>query len=752
MDWERHFRRLREPLLLAACIAVFAWHARHYWPFLSDDALISMVYARRLAEGAGLTWSDGQRVEGYTDLLWVLILAAAKLLGRDLISAARTLDAIGAGCAIAVVSFSNRELRVHALRLLGGAIALSLCAPLAVWAVGALEHGFMAGVLAAALLVVRELAQRESTRLRVAAGVLMAVLVLLRGDGVVLIAGMTLGLVVAWGVSWPRLKRLGLLLAPPAAAWFGQLLFRVLYYGKWVPQTALIKVSFNWERVELGANYVMRGLSPALPLVAIAVVGLLLTARRMQTVRWSVPVSVFLTWVAYDVVVGGDIFPGWRQLLFAWIALGMLLAECAETMAERVARRAWLVPALFGSATLVSFRFQTMDGENRRAISERWEWDGYSVGHVMRVAFGAKQPLLAVDAAGALPYWSGLPTVDMLGLNDIHIATHPPQHFGRGHIGHELGDGAYVFGRRPDIIAFNNAGGAWEPLFLSGKQMLAMPEFHQEYQRVLVVGQRGNRAAGQWWMRREGGVLGILRHSDRVEVPGYFFAGGNSAPATLREDELVTKLEPDRLAELPNLKLPAGTWNLEVSPPVEGLKIGYRCRAGFTQIRDRENSVLQLAEPIEVTAMLAASSPAEIRAATFQRTDGRANVVCSRTASEELPLAALSDRKQEHAMWNHPTNVLFTTRGVAVRLPSVRHAAVADVALDNNDAYVLRFLNQGQLVGTSRTEPKANGGGMACHRIAVPPSAQEQGFDAVGIIGVGGDGRYSVGHLFLVDK
>ena len=127
------------------------------------------------------------------------------------------------------------------------------------------------------------------------------------------------------------------------------------------------------------------------------------------------------------------------------------------------------------------FFVQKSDSENLRAKTEVWEWDGFAIGTLLREAFGALSPLLAVDAAGALPYWSGLPSIDMLGLNDAYIAHHPPATFGHGGIGHELGDGAYVLSRAPDIIAFNNASGSREPLFLSGRQILQLSEFGQNH-------------------------------------------------------------------------------------------------------------------------------------------------------------------------------------------------------------------------------------------------------------------------------
>ena len=44
--------------------------------FLTYDAFISFRYARNLLEGHGLVWNPGERVEGYSNFLWVLELAA----------------------------------------------------------------------------------------------------------------------------------------------------------------------------------------------------------------------------------------------------------------------------------------------------------------------------------------------------------------------------------------------------------------------------------------------------------------------------------------------------------------------------------------------------------------------------------------------------------------------------------------------------------------------------------------------------
>ena len=76
-------------ILIAAASLTLLLTARAYLPLVVDDALISFRYSERLLLGKGLTFTDGERVEGYSNLLWVLVVAAGGLISRDLIFVAR---------------------------------------------------------------------------------------------------------------------------------------------------------------------------------------------------------------------------------------------------------------------------------------------------------------------------------------------------------------------------------------------------------------------------------------------------------------------------------------------------------------------------------------------------------------------------------------------------------------------------------------------------------------------------------------
>ena len=77
-------------IVFAALLAVGLWRAA-VLAWLCDDSFISIRYAENLADGLGLVYNAGERVEGYTNLLWTLLLAAAAWAGASPVSTAKLL-------------------------------------------------------------------------------------------------------------------------------------------------------------------------------------------------------------------------------------------------------------------------------------------------------------------------------------------------------------------------------------------------------------------------------------------------------------------------------------------------------------------------------------------------------------------------------------------------------------------------------------------------------------------------------------
>ena len=69
-------------LALGAALIANVLLLYEFSPFVTDDALIAMRYARHLTEGYGLAWNPGAGpVEGYSNFLYVMLAAGALKLG-----------------------------------------------------------------------------------------------------------------------------------------------------------------------------------------------------------------------------------------------------------------------------------------------------------------------------------------------------------------------------------------------------------------------------------------------------------------------------------------------------------------------------------------------------------------------------------------------------------------------------------------------------------------------------------------------
>ena len=152
---ERRGRNLTALSLLALtaiCAIALALQIYHFWPFMTDDAYISLRYSQRLMHGHGLTWNDlPPAVEGYTNLLWVLICAGLGALGMNLETAAHLLGIVSTVAGIAAVGaqvYRDYPAKIRFVSALIGCLALALSAPVAVWSLGGLEQPLLAALLA----------------------------------------------------------------------------------------------------------------------------------------------------------------------------------------------------------------------------------------------------------------------------------------------------------------------------------------------------------------------------------------------------------------------------------------------------------------------------------------------------------------------------------------------------------------------------------------------------------------------------
>lgn len=546
--------RRRLPWLAVLVVFAVALAVRHrYREYFYDDAWISFRYAERWITGHGLTWTDGERVEGYSDLLWVLACGGLAYLGVPWVGAAHLLGGLGFAAVVWGACVDPDDLRapVLARTVIGGGLA-ALTGGLAIWAVAGLEHTLLAGLATlGALALVRAC---EGTSTAAPAALWFTLVVLTRPDGALLWAAALIGALAStdrrrWSALWPA----GAL---PALAIGGQQVARVLYYGDWVPNTARAKVSLTWERTGYGLLWIGDALLHHAALYGVA--ALALPARRP---RVAIPLAMAVSWTGYVAWIGGDFMAGWRMLVPAFGPLALLASEAA-------ARRGR--PLLLAAGPLLALH--AVGANSGKWIDKAFDMHGWviaePIGRALRRAFAPYDPLLAVDAAGGIPFYTRFRALDMLGLTDRWLATHPPPSFGGMAIGHDLGDGDYVWSRAPDLLLFNGANGSTKPRFASGEQLVRRPDFAEVYQSVnFRVPIDGRSFPVHLYVRRTDGPLAVQRVDGRIEVPAWFFSREDGAPAKLADGQVVTAITAERPGALVDLPVPRGVWLVTTDPP-----------------------------------------------------------------------------------------------------------------------------------------------------------------------------------------
>jgi arabinofuranosyltransferase len=436
---------LRRPLAtglaglgLAAALA-WAWHLRS----LFDDAYISLRYAANLAHGNGLVFNIGERVEGFTNLLWTVCLAAAIRLGLDGPHVAVI------GC---LVAFMTELLVVARLsRLLGGeqdrplipysAVVLGASYTFASYGTSGME------TMASALLMTVAFERALNSR-SLAAGFCAGLSIANHPDGVLLAGALGAALLLSDRDQLAtRVRSAATYGVAVAAVYLPVLLWRWHYYGDLVPNTYYAKSAdqayFGQGAVYLTASAFSTGLAVLAPLAAVAAVR---RPRALLTIYTLLALPLLFLYVAR---IGGDFMLG--RLLVPLLPPMVLLAEagCREVLAARTLRWQSIGALLLLAAAATPARLLRPREERWNLADERtWYtivpfWPHVAIDSepadrsaiLQRLTGRGLHPLVAEMNVGQESYETDLPMIDLFGLTDRAIAHQPLER--RGRPGHE---------------------------------------------------------------------------------------------------------------------------------------------------------------------------------------------------------------------------------------------------------------------------------------------------------------------------
>ena len=431
--------------LTFAAVAFGLWRAISL-AWLSDDGFISFRYAEQLVAGHGLVYNVGERVEGYTNLLWTLLVAAAMALGIPPEASSKVLGiAAWLGLALVLARRSWRPASPRPFVPLAAALVL-LMEDYQTWATGGLETSLFTLLVVAGLL----LATRANAGVRdlAFAGVLLAAAVATRPDGVIFaaVAVVATGWAQAGAMPRHRLALLAAIVIPLGLAGAALVAWKLVYYGDLFP-TAFYSKSALDPYLGQGWYYIFLFFVKnwfIVPLALLIIVGSLLPrggAAGRLTRRHVVLLLAAGSFLAYVAHTGGD-FMFARRVLPAMPLLFIVLEDWLAALPGRLLPATAVVLVAAGIAA--PYPVFSQPGERLSGIADEPAFYPPALMEARRV-----QALVAAQALAGLPvraayeggmcvfgYYSRLPYLaEISGLTQYSLAKAPLA--ARGHVGHE---------------------------------------------------------------------------------------------------------------------------------------------------------------------------------------------------------------------------------------------------------------------------------------------------------------------------
>ena len=442
-------RRFPVAVLTLAAFVVLAAHLALFWDWTSDDAYISFRYAENLAAGRGLVFNPGENVEGFSNFPWVIVLALARLVGLSPVLTAKALGVLAAFLLLGLWLKAAAEAGLGERSRLSGLWMLAVSTGLAYFAMSGLETVPYALLLFAAVRLERRFAQEPGLPRLAAVYAVLALVALSRPEGVmflVLSGAYHIARRLAGGRGLP-LKTTLLTVASAGLVFAGFLVFRWLTFGSLVPNTFYAKPPGTFVDGPAGALLanLVGGLGSGSFLVVL--IPILMVARK-GTGRLG---------YALLLVVGQLVFMAYAG---DWMAFGRFFLPAAPIAFLVVFALLETRPRAVGaslSLAILAGLIVANAGQTRTALAERDRFP-YLVMRAERLVELAREvgrelpsgALLALRRQGAVPYVTGLPSLDTLGLTDRAIAR--IIHRERDPLRLDEGIGQAILAASPDLI------------------------------------------------------------------------------------------------------------------------------------------------------------------------------------------------------------------------------------------------------------------------------------------------------------
>lgn len=235
-------------LIIILAMVVYAGYCMA-WP-IWEDAYISFRYAHNWASGNGLVYNSGERVEGYTNFLWVTLIAFSQYLNIDPWISSRVLGFLSVtGVFLAILIFYWKRMPSKYSAAVLSCMLIALSQQVIRWAGSGLETGLFTCLVCAAMFYS---IGTDPDKWPIAPGVLWVLAILCRPDAVVFLAAL---LPALWFEKHRRPASMKLI-AIVTVLLIPYFLWKLYYFGMILPATYHTRMGYTGSQTLQGVTFI----------------------------------------------------------------------------------------------------------------------------------------------------------------------------------------------------------------------------------------------------------------------------------------------------------------------------------------------------------------------------------------------------------------------------------------------------------------------------------------------------------------
>ncbi|MCK5504531.1 MAG: hypothetical protein KAJ10_05185, partial [Thermodesulfovibrionia bacterium] len=412
-------------IILTSILIIITVSLALYLKTPNDDAYIYLVYVNNFLQGNGLSF-NGTIVEGYTSPLWVILLSFFGFSGIDLAYIGQGLSLVFTLGAVILIYFYAIKTGLNKWIAFIPALLLAASGDTGVYALSGLETGCFVFFVLLSFYIAANLKAPFSSR---ALPLALSITSWVRPEGMLITAIFFLALLIKTGESrdirklpYKDILRFCSIYALTLLPLF---IFRYIYYdGEFLSNTYYAKASAGLNNLPYGIEYFKKNLSNFSYLIFYVPPIIVFYFIK----HWRAFLAEFLfllCWTGYVVIIGGDNMVGGRALLPVFPVMFLLTVSGIKHLLSRfnilqkLGRSSIALSLISGIAAASFFLYNYSNNENisqhitdMKNNSRLWSHIGNNLKKNV-----PPDTLIAVGAAGMIPYFSELPTIDIFGLN-----------------------------------------------------------------------------------------------------------------------------------------------------------------------------------------------------------------------------------------------------------------------------------------------------------------------------------------------